>query len=52
MVFLQVAQVCAFELGVPMDIITVKANDTTANANDFVTGGSISSELCCLVRNK
>ncbi|XP_071122788.1 uncharacterized protein [Mytilus edulis] len=44
----KVAQVCAFELGVPIDIISVKSTQTTSNANDFVTGGSIGSELCCL----
>ncbi|XP_052067277.1 uncharacterized protein LOC127706661 [Mytilus californianus] len=44
----KVAQVCAFELGVPIDIISVKSTQTTSNANDFVTGGSIGTELCCL----
>ncbi|XP_076115153.1 xanthine dehydrogenase-like isoform X1 [Mytilus galloprovincialis] len=44
----KVAQVCAYELGVPMDLIKIKANTTLANANDVTTGGSITSELCCL----
>ncbi|CAC5385055.1 XDH [Mytilus coruscus] len=44
----KVAQVCAYELGVPMDLIKVKANTSLANANDYTTGGSITSELCCL----
>ncbi|CAG2217137.1 XDH [Mytilus edulis] len=45
---LKVAQVCAFELGVPLDVITVKSVTTTSNANDFASGGSTTSELCCL----
>ncbi|XP_063399739.1 xanthine dehydrogenase/oxidase-like [Mytilus trossulus] len=44
----KVAQVCAYELGVPMDLIKVKANSSLTNANDYTTGGSITSELCCL----
>lgn len=44
----KVAQVCAYELGVPVDLIKIKANNTLSNANDVVTGGSITSELCCL----
>lgn len=44
----KVAQVCAYELGVPLDLIKVKANNTLSNANDVTTGGSITSELCCL----
>ncbi|CAG2214889.1 XDH [Mytilus edulis] len=44
----KVAQVCAYELGVPMDLIKIKANSSLTNANDYTTGGSITSELCCL----
>lgn len=40
---------CAYELGVPLDLIKVKANNTLSNANDVTTGGSITSELCCKV---
>lgn len=40
---------CAYELGVPLDLIKVKANNTLSNANDVTTGGSITSELCCMV---
>ncbi|XP_069131710.1 xanthine dehydrogenase-like [Argopecten irradians] len=40
-------QVCAYKLGIPMDMIRVVANNTVTNANSQTTGGSITSELCC-----
>ena len=43
---------CAYELGVPLDLIKIKANNTLSNANDVTTGGSITSELCCMVSKK
>ncbi|XP_052242919.1 uncharacterized protein LOC127852926 [Dreissena polymorpha] len=41
------AQVCAFELGIPMDMIKVKATNSNATANSVTTGGSITSENVC-----
>ena len=48
---LQVAQVCAYELGIPMDKVKVKATNSLTSANSITTGGSITSENCCEVRN-
>ena len=46
----QVAQVAAKTLGVPLDYIKIKPTNTLIGPNDVTTGGSITSELCCLVR--
>merc|ERR1719242_2100179 len=43
----KVTQVCAYKLGIPMDKITVKTSNSTINANSFVSGASITSELNC-----
>lgn len=45
----QVAQVCAYELGIPMDMVKVKATDSLISANSATTGGSITTENCCEV---
>jgi len=47
---MQAAQVCAYELGIPMDLIKVKASNSNATANSITTGGSITSENVCAVR--
>lgn len=47
----QTAQVCAYELGVPMSLIRIKKQSSTSNANTAITGGSIGSELNCMVIN-
>ncbi|XP_076451139.1 uncharacterized protein LOC143287015 isoform X2 [Babylonia areolata] len=39
------AQVCAYELGVPLSLIRVKKGSSVCNANSMTTGGSITSEL-------
>lgn len=49
-VTLQVSQVCAYELGVPLSLIRVKKGSSIGNANSITTGGSITSELNALVR--
>ncbi|XP_067656034.1 uncharacterized protein [Haliotis asinina] len=41
-------QVCAFELGIPMDTITVKPMTTLSNSNSYCTGGSVTSEVNAL----
>ncbi|XP_052797561.1 xanthine dehydrogenase/oxidase-like isoform X2 [Mya arenaria] len=41
------AQVCAYELGVPIDLIKVKATNSNTTANSITTGGSITSENVC-----
>ena len=49
---LKVVQVAAKILGVPLDSIKVKPTDTLIGPNDMTTGGSATSELCCLVRTQ
>ncbi|XP_025087515.1 xanthine dehydrogenase-like [Pomacea canaliculata] len=44
----KVAQVCAYELGVPLNLIRVQKGSSVTNANSMTTGGSITSELNCL----
>ncbi|XP_048242204.1 xanthine dehydrogenase-like isoform X1 [Haliotis rufescens] len=41
-------QVCAFELGIPMDTIKVKATSSLANSNSITSGGSITSDVNAL----
>ena len=36
-------------LGIPLDFIKVKPTNTLIGPNDIATGGSITSELVCLV---
>ncbi|KAK3581556.1 hypothetical protein CHS0354_031896 [Potamilus streckersoni] len=43
----KVAQVCAYELGIPISMINVKASNSIIGANSVTTGGSITSESCC-----
>lgn len=45
----QVAQVASKELGVPLERISIKPNDTVLSPNGIWTGGSTTSELNCLV---
>nr|KAG5688435.1 hypothetical protein BaRGS_001852 [Batillaria attramentaria] len=45
---LQVAQVCAYELGVPLSLIRVKRNTTIANANSKGSNASTASGLNCM----
>ncbi|KAH9518829.1 hypothetical protein Btru_006359 [Bulinus truncatus] len=44
----KVTQVCAYEFGIPMDKIRVQTSSSVINANSITSGGSITSELCCL----
>lgn len=44
----KVAQVAAKMLGIPVDSIKIKPTNTLIGPNDVTTGGSITSELCCL----
>ena len=43
-------QVCAYELGVGIDKVEVLPSETFSNANSSCTGGSITSDLCAVVR--
>ena len=43
------AQVASKVLGVPLELIKIKPTDTMLNPNGAWTGGSITSELNCLV---
>lgn len=45
----KVAQVCAYELGIPLETVTVRSPDNLVVANSITTGGSITSELVCQV---
>ena len=46
---MQVAQVAAKTLGVPIGFVKVKPTNSLTNPNGMGTGGSIGSELNCLV---
>lgn len=46
----KVAQVCAHELGIPIEKISVKNTNNLVNPNNLWSGGSVVSELCCKVR--
>lgn len=47
----KVAQVAAYTLGVPLDMVKIEASDTLNGANSMVTGGAVGSEsLCYAVR--
>jgi len=39
----------AYELKVPVSTVSVKPTNTTINANNFTTGGSITTEACAAV---
>ncbi|KAL4225427.1 hypothetical protein ACF0H5_016117 [Mactra antiquata] len=43
----KVAQIVAYKLGIPVDMISIKGNDTVKNPNNASTGGSVTSEECC-----
>ncbi|XP_048577165.1 xanthine dehydrogenase/oxidase isoform X2 [Nematostella vectensis] len=43
----KVAQVAARTLGIPMEKVTIKQNTTHVSPNGSITGGSITSDLCC-----
>ncbi|CAH0550925.1 unnamed protein product [Brassicogethes aeneus] len=43
----KVAQVCAYKLGIPLNMVSVKPTNTLTNANCFITGGSVTSEAVC-----
>lgn len=45
----QVAQVVAYELGIEMEYIAVQPNVSFTDANGTSTGGSVTSEVTCLV---
>ncbi|XP_053383770.1 uncharacterized protein LOC123535779 [Mercenaria mercenaria] len=43
----KVAQVCAYEFGIPMDMVKVLPTNSLVTANGVTTGGSITTENCC-----
>ena len=47
--FMQVAQVAAKTLGIPIEMIKIKPSNSLTNPNTQATGGSMTSELNCLV---
>ena len=46
---MQVAQVAAKTLGIPLEMVKVKPSNTLTNPNGETTGGSTTSEMNCLV---
>lgn len=42
----KVAQVAAYELGIPLNTINFLPSNTHSNANSSVTGGSLGSDIC------
>jgi len=42
----KVAAIVARELGVPMELVSIKPADNFVEPNNSVTGGSMTSELC------
>ena len=44
----KVSQVCAYELGIPIESISIKPCNSFNNPNGQATGGSITSELCSM----
>ncbi|KAG0710872.1 Xanthine dehydrogenase [Chionoecetes opilio] len=42
----KVAQVAAYELGIPMDLISFVPSNVHSNPNSSVTGGSLGSDVC------
>lgn len=46
---LQAIQVAAHTLGIPMDNIKVQATSSSYNVNSSTTGGSVTSDMNCLV---
>lgn len=46
---MQVAQVAAKTLGIPLEMVKVKPSNTLTNPNGQTTGGSTTSEMNCLV---
>ncbi|CAF1074303.1 unnamed protein product, partial [Brachionus calyciflorus] len=43
----KVAQCVSYELGVPLEMVSVKSTNNLVNPNLFWTGASVTSELCC-----
>lgn len=42
---IKMAQVVAYALSAPVELVKVEENDTTVNANNTVTGGSATSDV-------
>lgn len=45
----KVAQVAAYTLGIRLDMVSVKPSNNVIAANAMTTGGSVTSDLVCLV---
>lgn len=43
------AQVAAYTLGIRLDMVSVKPSNNVVSANAITTGGSVTSDLVCLV---
>ncbi|XP_047098649.1 xanthine dehydrogenase-like [Schistocerca piceifrons] len=44
--FNKVAQVCAYALGMALELVSIKPSNVLTSPNNMVTGGSIASESC------
>ena len=45
------AQVCAYELGLPVANVFASGSNTVMEVNNANSGGSVTSESCCQVNN-
>lgn len=45
----QAIQVCAYKLGIPISKVINQWTDTVSSANSIMSGGSVTSEVICLV---
>ncbi|GLV36464.1 Aldehyde oxidase 3 [Carabus blaptoides fortunei] len=43
----KIAQVCAYTLGIPLDMVSIKPSSSLNAPNNFATGGSMTSEAVC-----
>lgn len=48
----KVAQVVAYGLGIPLELVNIKQADTLIGANSTVTGGSVTSECVCFAAKR
>lgn len=48
----KIAQVAAYVLGIPLELIRIESSDTINGANSMVTGGAVGSESLCFAVRK
>ncbi|GLV36465.1 Aldehyde oxidase 3 [Carabus blaptoides fortunei] len=45
----KIAQVCAYTLGIPLDMVSIKPSNSLNAPNNFATAGSVTSEGVCYI---